>query len=130
MTPIPAALAVAAFRADSAITGQVAAAQIGTALHGIYPAIRITAIGGPARPTIDTGAPEIQWEVWGETDAELFVAQTAQIVDEAIESGELVGTYASVGTIIGTWTVSGPFSSPDPTTSRPRYLGTLGLLSQ
>jgi hypothetical protein len=131
--PVPVALAVAAFRGDPTITGQIAVSQIGTQLHDTYPAIRVTQVGGSPRPLVDTSAPELQWEVWGsgpDSDAEWVVALIAQAVDNVVESGALVKTYPGVGTIRGTWTVSAPFSSPDPTTSRVRYMGTLGMLAQ
>jgi hypothetical protein len=130
---VPAAILVAALRARTDITTFVAPEQVGTILHGTYPAIRVTQIGGPGRVTQNTGSPQVQWEVWGtaaDADAEWLVAQCAAAIEDAIENGTLSGTYPGAGTLAGTWTVMAAMSSPDPTTWRARYLGTVGMLVQ
>jgi len=122
---------VQAMRANTDITASAVGQRIATRLS-TYPGIRVTVLGGAARPTDQTGQPEYQIEVWGagpEPTHETEASTVAGIVEEQVATGGLSGTYP-LGTIRGSYVIGDLIHSPDPTTRRERYILTIGLLIQ
>jgi hypothetical protein len=122
--PDPEAILVAALRAQSTVTAWVGT-RISTRLGAIFPAVRVRLISGPSRPVINTGRPQLQWESWG--DDEAMAARVAQAIDGVADS--LAGIYTP-GTIIASWGVGQYFHSDDDATTRTRYIGQIGLITQ
>jgi hypothetical protein len=122
--PDPEAVFTAALRAKTEVSGLVAT-RVGTRLGATFPAVRVAVVGGASRPTNNTGSPTMQWEAWGNTEAE--AALLAKAIDGVAD--ELAGTYTA-GKIVASWRQGYYFHSRDPETNRDRYLGQIGLLTQ
>lgn len=122
--PDPEALLVAALRAKAEVTALVSM-RIGTSLGATFPQIRVTLTGGSDRLVLNTGRPSLQWEAWGQNEAE--AALVARVVDGVAD--ELAGIYGS-GRIVSSWRQGNYFHSPDASTGRQRYIGQLGILTQ
>lgn len=104
--------------------------RIGTRLSGVYPAIRVTLVGGPPRRVENTAVPDLQVECWGpgaDGPSEAVASNAALAVEAAVS--KLPGVYTA-GTICGASTSGFIFHSPDGTTSRERYIVTVSLLVQ
>jgi hypothetical protein len=122
------ALLIAALKSQPAVTN-LCGGRIGTRLSGTYPAIRITTLGGGESVT-DTGSPDLQVECWGDgtgSAAETQASDLARTVHSV--GGNLRGMYGP-GTVVGSWTYGLPLHSPDPGTSRERYIVTVGITCQ
>jgi hypothetical protein len=124
------ALLIQALKAKPTVTVQCGG-RIGTRLGGVYPAIRVTLLGGSSRQVENTGRPELQIECWGDgsdATAETQAALLAQTIEAEVAS--LAGSY-SVGQIVGAVVYGGILhSAPDTTTGRERYILQIGLLTQ
>jgi hypothetical protein len=119
------ALLTYGLRSRTAVIGLVPSTRISTSLGGVFPAIRITLTGGSGWVTLGTWQPSLQWEVWGNNEAEAALIADA-VADEA---DDLAGVYAA-GRIVGSWPQGHHFHSPDASTNRQRYIGQIGLLTQ
>lgn len=127
--PDPEVLLVAALKAKTSVSS-LCGNRIATRLSGTYPAVRITLVGGPDRPTTNTAQPTLQWEAWGngnDSAAEGQAADLAQAIDEV--AAVLAGAYAA-GRITSSWAVGHYFHSADATTGRERFIGQIGMLTQ
>ena len=122
--PDPEAILVAALRAQPTVTAWVST-RIATRLGAIFPAVRVRLVSGAGRPVINTGRPQLQWESWA--DDEATAARVAQAIDGVSDS--LSGTYTA-GKIISSWVVGQYFHSDDLATTRTRYIGQIGLITQ
>jgi hypothetical protein len=122
--PDPEALLVAALRARPEITALVST-RIGTVLGSTFPAIRITLTGGRDDLVEQTGSPSLQWEAWGDNEGQ--AANVARTVHTF--ANQLAGSY-SAGRIVASYRQGHYFHSPDASTSRQRYIGQIGLVTQ
>jgi hypothetical protein len=125
--PDPEALLITALRADTSIAS-VTGGRVATRLGAIFPAVRVTLVGGPPHPVIQIGRPELQVECWGNgTDS--AAAVQASLIARTIEAA-LPAIRGEYGTswVITAYMGSGIIHSPDPDTARERYLFTVGLI--
>lgn len=123
------ALLVAALRARSSVAS-LCGGRVGTRLSGVYPAVRVTLIGGASRAVVNTGRPELQVECWGNGPdgvAEVQASDLARAVEAALPT--LVGVYGP-GVIAGAATSGGVLHSPDGSTGRERYIVQASLVTQ
>jgi hypothetical protein len=128
LLPSAQALLIAAYRATT--VAPMVGNRISTRLSGTYPAIRVTLLGGPDRPVDNTGQPEFQVECWGNgvgPAEEIEASDIARAVDAAVD--DLPGTYTA-GRIVAAYRIGGIIHSPDPSTSRQRYIVQVGLVTQ
>jgi hypothetical protein len=122
--PDPEAIFVAGLRAQPTITAWVST-RIGTKLGATFPAVRVRLISGASRLVANTGRPLMQWESWA--DDEAMAARVAQAIDGVAD--QLAGTYTG-GKIVGSYPVGQYFHSDDEATTRTRYIGQIGLITQ
>lgn len=104
--------------------------RVGTRLGQTFPAVRVTLLGGPSRPTDHTGLPDLQIEVWGAGPSpinEVEASNIALAIEDAVP--DLAGVY-SAGTIVAAVISSYLIHSPDTGSGRERYLFTVGLITQ
>lgn len=123
------ALFIQALRARPEVA-TLCGSRIGTRLGTVYPAVRITLVGGLGRNVSATRWPTLQWEAWGNgTDsvAEHQAVDLGREIEGSVE--QLAGVYLS-GIIVSAWVDGLMTHSPDPTSNRERYLGTIGLIAQ
>ena len=119
-------LMVSALKSRTAVT--LLTTAVSTSLQAGL-TIRVTVIGGGPRATTNTGRPTYQLECWGAgVNSRAEAAQLAAVVEHELESG-ITGTFPA-GNVVGSWVVGDVYASPDPTTSRARYIVTGGLLIQ
>jgi hypothetical protein len=130
MLPDAEALLVAALRAHPTVAALPSGQRIGTRLGGVYPAIRVTLLGGPPRPAHNTRRPEFQIECCGDGTggtAEIQASDMARTVEDIIP--DLAGTYPQ-GTIVGAYLIGDILHSAFPDTNRERYIVQAGLIIQ
>jgi hypothetical protein len=104
--------------------------RISTRLGSIYPAIRVTLIGGATSSTEQVWRPDLQLDCCGDgtgTVAETQAAYIANLVYNSIPT--LAGTYAT-GVIAGAHPNGFILHSAFSDTGRERYIVSLGLLIQ
>lgn len=129
MPPDAEALLIQALKAQPEVA-TLCGGRIGTRLGTTYPAIRVTLLGGLGRSVAGTRWATLQWESWGNgTDsvAEHQASDLGRAVEGVVE--QLAGVYAS-GHITSAWLDGLMSHSPDPTSNRERYLGSIGLITQ
>jgi len=128
--PDPEGIFIAALKAQPLVVARCGLSDSGnpaisTKIGAIFPAVRVTLVGGRSQPVIHTGSPTLQWEAWDSDEAK--AALLARAINEVAD--QLAGIY-SVGKIISSWALGFYYHSPDQETNRQRYLGQIGLLTQ
>lgn len=99
--------------------------RIGISLSSDQASIRLAVIGGQHAPEL--GDPLLQLECWGAAN-QLDDGSASTIARTVLaEIPTLRGVWAG-GRVVGAAVDSWPYASPDPKTSRPRYVLTLRLV--
>ena len=99
------------------------AGRVSLTLSGAYPALRYALLPGRAGGGWEY-LPELQVECWGDVDGDetaLLLARTLRA-----ETEQARGLFPA-GYLVGVDVTVEPYSSPDPTTGRARYLLTVQL---
>lgn len=99
--------------------------RISTRLSSSAPSIRYALVGGQHAPEL--GDPLLQVECWGPSGVD--GGESSAIVHELIAAlSSFRGPYAG-GWVVGAAVDGYPYESPDPTSSRPRHITLVRLVT-